>query len=217
MYFVSLGRHCCVAQNIKDFINNDMPTQFFDWARTDFKCVLHILNLRTIDTIFNQKNLIIDKEMFKSENNLTITLKNFVKDDLCLMYHHDIPYYNEDDVINEKVKDFISKYKRRHERLIDLINSSETLCFVYFVPINYIFDYNDCDDFNKIITSIKKDINYLLVLLIEDDNGDYKYIKAQHFIKINMKYFTTNNIESDWRLLKYDWKAMFDLIQTIAK
>jgi hypothetical protein len=84
MYFISLGRNCCVAYNIKKFINNDIPTNFFDWLRTDFKCALNILNLRNIETIFNDKNIIIDKETYKDKQDLGISFKNFLNNDLCL-------------------------------------------------------------------------------------------------------------------------------------
>ena len=86
-----MGRSCAISYNIKKYINNDIPTQFFDWSRSDFKCILIVLNLRMIDTLFNIENLIIDKESYKP-NDISITLKNFVEDKLTLLYHHDIPY-----------------------------------------------------------------------------------------------------------------------------
>jgi hypothetical protein len=222
MYFISLGTNCCVAYNIKKYINKDIPTQFFDWSRTDFKCVLYILNLRTIDTIFNVKNFIIDKEMYKVENNFSITLNNFVKDDLCLLYHHDIEYKDYSDLeLTETLTQFINKYQKRHKRLIDLIKTSQKLCFIYYIrkttdDSNIFFDYDDCKLFNKILISINKDIDYILVLLDTNDKEDYKYIHTEYFLKINLKYFTNKDIELEWTFQKIDWDGVFKLIQKLA-
>jgi hypothetical protein len=222
MYFISIGTNCCVAYNIKKYINESIPTQFFDWSRTNFKCVLYILNLRTIDTIFNIKNFIIDKEIYKDDNNISITLKNFVKDDLCLLYHHDIEYTDNSDLeLTEKLTQFINKYKRRHERLINLIKTSQKLCFIHHIrpttdDSNIFFDYNDCKLFNEILRSINKDINYILVLLDNNYKEDYKYIHTEFFLKINLKYFTNEDIEFEWTFQKIDWNGVFKLIQKLC-
>jgi len=213
MYFISLGRHCGIACNIKKFINNDIPTQFFDWSRTDFKCVLYILNLRIIDTIFNNENIIVDKESYKHENELCMTLKNFAKDNLCLLYHHDIPYeeYNELDM-NEKLTGFIDKYKRRYDRLIEIIKTDKKIYFIYNITEG--FDYNDSNLFNNILTSINKNVNYTLILLIEEQDP-YIYTKNKHYFKINLKHFIDINITPDWTLNHYDWKSIFEIMQKI--
>ena len=213
MYFISLGRNCCVAYNIKKYINNNTSTQFFDWSRTDFKCVLYILNLETIDTIFNVENFLIDKETYKQDDDILITLNNFVKEGLCLLYHHDISlieYLKQTET--EILTEFINKYKRRHERLIDLIKTSQKLCFIYYISDS--LDYDDCKLFNKILTSINKDIDYVLVLL--DDGVDYKYIHTEFFLKINLKYFTNKDIEFDWTLQNIDWEGLFKYIKELA-
>jgi hypothetical protein len=213
MHYISLGRHCDVAYNITKFIKNDIPTQFFDWSRTDFKCVLFILNLRIIDTIFNVENIIIDKNLYQHMNEITLTLKNFDEKNLCLLYHHDIPYkdYNEVEM-NEKLLEFISKYKRRHDRLIELIKTDKKLCFIH--NINNEFDYNDADLFNNILKSINENINYTLVLLIKEEEDTYVYMKYDNYLKINLThFFIDTNITPDWTYPQYDWKTIYELIQ----
>jgi hypothetical protein len=213
MYFISLGRNCCVAYNIKKYINNNTPTQFFDWSRTDFKCVLYILNSETVHTIFNVENFLIDKETYKQDNNISITLNNFIKEGVCLLYHHDV-YLSDYSNLNqtEILTEFINKYKRRHERLIDLIKTSQKLCFIHYISDS--FDYDDCKLFNIILTSINKDIDYVLVLL--DDKEDYKYIHTEFFLKINLKYFTNKDIEFDWTHQNIDWEGLFKYIKVLA-
>jgi len=222
--FISLGRNCSVAHNIRKYANQNGPTHFFDWVRSDFKCVLHILKLKTIDTIFNTQNMIIDKETFKHEKKLTITLKNFAKDNLCLLFHHDVEYdkNDNDEQINCKLKDFFAKYDRRHNRLIKLIETSKKLCFIYFNDVNKVnnvFDYNDCAEFNKIITAINANLDYFLVLLMKDnyEEKDYKCIKTKNLLKINLKHFFIKNVVVDWTRNMYDWKSIFKLIQDNIK
>jgi hypothetical protein len=215
MYYISLGRHCNVAYNIKKFIDNNIPTQFFDWSRTDFKCVLFILNLRVIDTIFNIENIIVDKESYKHENEFAMTLNNFVKDNLCLLYHHDIKYkeYNQLE-INKELIIFINKYKRRYSRLIELIKINKQKCFIYNITND--FDYNDATLFNKILTSINEHINYILVLLIEEEDDTYIYCKYKDYFKINLKHFKDINIAYEWTNQNYDWKKIFEIIENFG-
>jgi hypothetical protein len=211
MYYISLGRHCDVAYNIKKFINNDIPTQFFDWSRTDFKCILFILNLRIIDTIFNNENIIVDKEIYKNEGDMCMTLRNFERDNLCLLYHHDIPHkeYNEEEM-NEKLLEFIDKYKRRYTRLIELIKTDKKICFIYRITNE--FNYNDTKLFNNILTCINENINYILVLLV-DEEGEYIYCKYKDYFKLNLKHFIDINVVPDWTTNNVDWKKIFEIIE----
>jgi hypothetical protein len=216
MYYISLGRKCPVAFNLRRYRNFDTPSQFFDWARTDFKCILHILNLNSIDTIFNIENMILDKELYKHENDLTITFTNFVKDNLCLMYHHDINMTYSDDVeMNARLIDFCDKYKRRYNRLKELIISDKKLCFIYYITNDFIcnFDYNDVDLFDKLLKAINPNINYTLVLLVEEEEK-YIYEKNKNCLKINLTPFMdVNTVE--WSNDHYDWKNIFELIEKI--
>lgn len=212
-YYVSLGRHCTVAYNIKKYINENIPTQFFDWVRTDFKCALHILNLRCLDAIFNIDNLIVEKPN-GIQKDISITLKNFEEKELTLLFHHDIPVNDYSDIeINNKLIEFIDKYKRRHDRLIELIKSNNNkLCFLYYIASD--FDYvNDIELFNKIIYKINKDVAYLLVLLVNDESADYYYTKYNNYLLINLPRFTDKNIESGDFHFNVDWKTIFKIIE----
>jgi hypothetical protein len=219
---ISLGRNCCVAYNIQKYNNNKYPTHFFDLLRTDFKCVLYILNSRTIDMMFNSKNFIVDNKSWKIEGNIGITLKNFIKNDLCLLFHHDVITKQDgddgdDDEMTNKLNEFADKYKRRFNRLINLIETQTDTCFIYHNNLDTDFDYDDCIEFNRIIKSINKNNNYVLVLLMNDtyDNIDYEYIKNEYYIKINLKHFAIKDIANDWTHPIYDWMKVINLIQDI--
>jgi len=222
---ISLGRNCVVAYRIKRHNNHTCQTHFFDWLRTDFKCVLHILNSRTIDMMFNYNNFILDKITWIKEGNIGIHLKNFMNNDLCLLSHHDVitkknDNYDEiDDELLTKLNLFADKYKRRFNRLINLIKTQTDICFIYHNNIDKDFDYDDCVEFNRIIKNINNHSNYVLVLLMNDtyDNVDYKYIKNEFYIKINLKHFIKDIAmeEKEWTLPQYDWTNVFNFIQDI--
>ena len=142
------------------------------------------------------------------------------------MFHHDVitktdDNYNEtDDELSNKLNEFTDKYKRRFNRLINLIKIQTDICFIYHNNVNNDFDYDDCVEFNKIIKNINKNSNYILILLMNDtyDNIDYTYIKNEFYIKINLKHFTIkDNTQEEWTLSKYDWTNVFNLIQNIIK
>jgi predicted Zn-dependent protease len=215
---ISLGKYCFIAKNIKIYVNNNVPTNFFDWVRTDFKCVLYILKLKNIESTFNIENLNIDKETFKHQNNLTITLKHFDDENLTLLFHHDIKL---DEYIlnpNDNLIEFINKYKRRHERLINLINTNSKLYFICYIINIYEFDLNDFNIFDEILKSINKNINYKLIVLVEDNDKTYTYVLYENYVKINIIKYLKKDVNSkdfDWIKSQYDWKSIFELIQTI--
>jgi hypothetical protein len=151
-----------------------------------------------------------------NDNAVTITFKNFVNDKLCLLSHHDITLGGD---ISNKIVEFTEKYKRRHDRLINLIETNEKICFIHHHNnSNKVFDYDDCIEFNKIIKSINKNSNCFLVLLMNDAYGeDYKYEKTEYFIKINLKHFIlTDPKKDDWTLSHYDWETIFKFIKDVT-
>lgn len=215
MKFISLGRHCDVAFNIKKYTNNDNPTHFFDWVRTDFKCVLFILKLTNFRSLFNIRNFKIDKQSYAHDNQICITLKNFERDNLTMLFHHDIPLkdYSVVEMCSES-QNFITKYHRRYDRLIELIKSDKKIIFIHRATIQ--FDYeNDIECFHKKLRNINKDIIFCLVILIEEEENEI-FIKNEKYLKINLSYFINKNIEFSWERLDVDWKSVFELIKTNA-
>jgi len=216
MEFISLGRHCDVAFNLKKN-NKTEITHFFDWIRTDFKCVLYILNLKNIDSIFNIDNLILDDKEHLYENEYTITLKNFVEKKQVFLFHHEIQINRDDDIdIKDKIKLFIDKYTRRYERLINLIKLDKKLVFIYRITENK-FNYStDINDFNKIVKSLNKNIIYCLVILVNDINEDYYFVRFENYIKINISKYIDININNDWTYSHIKWLNIYDIIEKNA-
>ena len=244
MKYISLGRHCDVVYNIKKNIDDSVPTQFFDWVRTDFKCVLDILKLERTEpeallevsetgfySIFNIENIIIDDKTFAIDKQIGVTLKNFENKQNTLLFRHDIPLKEYNDAeLNNQITEFITKYKRRFDRLIELIklepstNASETLeqkcsplnnklVFIYKALYNGNINFEtDIDDFKNIITTINKNVDYCLVVLVKSEEN-YILIKSKNYLKINISTFIDKNIPFEWTRKQIDWKQIFNIIQ----
>ena len=215
MRFISLDRHCDIAYNIKKYTNDEYPRNFFDWLRTDFKCVLEILNVKNIDDIFNKNSIILDREMFKQNADLTLFLNYFQSQNLTLLFRHEIKLSEYNEVNSDQLlTKFIDKYKRRYNRLIELIKSTEVLYFIHRVADcddNYDVQYDDILQFDKILKSINPNIKYKLVLLnpkIDDD----EYVQNDNLIIINLSKLTDHNIEHDWTNQHYNWNRIFEII-----
>jgi len=218
MYFISLGRKCTIGYHIKKYMNNDVPTQFFDWTRVDFRCVLQILKLDCIDKILNIENINVDNTTLAHENDILITLKNFDEQNLTLYFRHEIKLKEYSDLVkNDKLIEFIAKYKRRYDRLIKLIKSNETLCFIHY-DIESLFDFeNDINDFYKTLKEINKDVDFCLVIIKNDKNEDYTFIKHKQHLQINITKFIDESIiskpEDVWKSNEVEWIKIFELIK----
>jgi hypothetical protein len=55
------------------------------------------------------------------------------------------------------------------------------LCFIYNITNE--FNYNDTNFFENILKKINKNINYILVLLIEEEDK-YVYLQFKNYLKI---------------------------------
>ena len=112
--YISLGRHCDTTFQIRKHITGETQTNFFDWVRVDFECVLDILNIRNIENMIYKENIRIDKYAYAHEGEMLIIFKNFESKKLNLLFHHDIKHRDySDEELDEKLTEFMNKYKRR--------------------------------------------------------------------------------------------------------
>ena len=215
MRYISLGRHCDVAFNIEKYASRQ-ETNFFDWVRVDFKSVLYILNLTNIETILNKENISMDKISLKDTKDILVTLQNFSKDGLTCSFRHDIPLkdYSYEEM-NEKLVEFIDKYKRRFHRLIDVIKSNEKLVFIHRVAEPIFDEYVYMKEFNQTILSINKNAIFCLVLLIEDKK-DYLVKRRGSCLRINISTLIDPTVEPDWTRPQINWLEIFNIIQKSA-
>lgn len=144
--FYSLGQQCGPRTRIdyyKNIKNIEIcETNFFDYLMVDVNAIINIFDN---DNLFDLNNY----EIYNiTDNNICIRHIN-----LALMSIHDVPNnvsYDNDNLINKKiidiednnlksdiVKNFFDKYKRRHERLINLLKNNHNIFFIYQGDISY--------------------------------------------------------------------------------
>lgn len=195
---VSFGSECDVKYQINKYLNLMKETEFFDWLISDIDSVCDILS-KDINTILTFPN--IQLIGYKNINSI-VKFKNCTK----LVSMHDVPIkYNFNDINN-----FILKYKRRYNRLIELIKSNNK---TYIIRRDNPLD-NKITKFINIINIINANNNITLILL-RNDIIDH-YIFSKRVICINFNKFKLNK-NNDWQRNNYAWNLLFDFIIEISK
>ena len=120
--FISIGNACDVKYNIDKFTGSK-ETLFFDWLMTDMNSVNTILGIDKIDNILFFENIIRNKKNPTSHNNSRIIIKSL---SYCESIH-DVPILYNSSHINK----FIGKYKRRYNRIIQIILKNKSK--IYFI------------------------------------------------------------------------------------
>jgi hypothetical protein len=195
MVYISLGLACNVKHQI-DTHKHKIETLFFDWLMTSFNSVLDILGCRDITDILHINNIICDPNKPVMDNNANIIIKSL---DFCVSIH-DLPIkYTNDDII-----EFINKYTRRFNRIIEYIKSDSK---IYFIRTGNISN-EEIDAFNKIILNINPKCNYALIIIdVSADNNQNTIIKYENCL-ILKKIYSPPTI-SDWTTSFYNWKQIF--------
>ena len=198
--YISLGEKCSIKYQIKKHRNND-PTLFFDWLYTSVSDLIYLFeNYKDIDKI-------ILKDKFKVDNSKKIP--NFTRVLFTSLTHtvslHDI----KDNHTDNDFLDLAEKYKRRFNRVIELINSNKKLCFVRHGAMSI-------ESKNKFVSAIKK-INPMCDFILVHTNIYQISKNTNNQILNNTLNINLNNYILDvsvlkaywWTLSKYDWNAIF--------
>lgn len=192
--YISIGTKCGVKFNIDRYIKIK-ETQFFDWLITDMESVNKILQTNNISSIINNRNLTIESRGY---NYITkkVTISSLSK---CISLH-DLPkrYTNKD------INNFITKYIRRYNRLINIIKNNKLK--IYFIRHGYI----DIKQKNTFIHSVLKINPICNFKLVECSNSPKPNNK--NYIFIDLKNFKNNNKKDSWKLLNYNWNKIFNYI-----
>ena len=193
------GPACAIATSIKKyFYNNNYETNMFDYLEISLLSIVEILNLKEND--INYLNLNNEIYLNKNDNN-SVKFNNFDK----IISHHDLKkIYSEQDY-----KEFIDKYIRRYNRLINSIKNEDKIFFIrYGIENENIIDIF----FEKILS-----INPLLKVyfIIVDYNENNEYINNKNYTYINFYENNKNinyNIDLFYKTIEYDWKIVYDII-----
>jgi hypothetical protein len=197
--FISLGPHCCPRMRL-DYIKNKnriniTETHFFDYLMVNINSIKQIFNIENIKTFINRENINI---YGSNDENLYIELKN-----IELKSIHDIVKdVDENNELNIN-KQFIEKYIRRYNRLIELLNNNKKICFIYQSFISY-------EDYNELYNILKtKFINTEIIIISFQDFGEDKQIIEKYenlyYLNYNSMYITKDYIyEPSMSFLNWD-------------
>lgn len=200
MVYISIGSSCVIKHYI-DKYNSKNKTLFFDWLMISMKSVIDVLECNDINTILNIDNIIADPSAPIVDNNARIINKKL---DFCVSIH-DVPAK----FTNKDIIEFIDKYKRRYERIINYIKSSEKIVFIRCnnEPKELI------DKFITTILTINPACNFTIVFISRNTHG-HSILKDKHCLIIETS--PTSSITPDWTLNNYDWCRIFSDIKNYS-
>ena len=198
------GLACAVATSIKKYYNNDYQTQMFDYLVCSLNTINNVLMTNNVDNIIN------NFEITHINNKSIVNFKNY---DNLISYHDLLNPYTISDYNN-----FIEKYKRRYNRLLELIKSENML---YFIRFGY-EDEKDISNFFHIIKYLNMNIKvYFINVYYDKIKFDYNYNIINNncfFIPINFYLFEEKdklyNEDVYYKTLEYNWDSVFKIINS---
>ena len=196
------GFACAVATSIKKYYNNNYQTQMFDYLVCSLNDINNILKTN------NDNNIINNLEITPIDNKSCVKFKNY---DNLISYHDLLNPYTKSDYNN-----FIEKYKRRYNRLLEIIKNENIL---YFIRFGY-EDEKDISNFFHIIKYLNVNLKmYFINVYYDKINNDYNYTIINNncfFIPINFYLFEEKdkiyNEDDYYRTLEYNWDNIFKII-----
>jgi hypothetical protein len=197
MKYISIGSACTVKYNIDKYKGN-CETLFFDWLMTSMNSVIDILGSDNINNILYFDNIIRDINNQCGNTNSTIIIKSL---NYCYSIH-DLPIsYTDNDIL-----DFIDKYTRRFNRIIEYIKSNEKICFI---RNGFVRNY-EIDKFIETIKKINPNCDFTLVV-IYNNKKNTTLLKQNHLLFINLNVDIP--IENDWTQQFLNWENIFSVIE----
>lgn len=195
MKYISIGSGCSVKYNINKYRCNNTETLFFDWLMTSMESVINILRCDNITDILYFENITTDINNPTHFDNQRIVIKSL---DFCVSIH-DIPInYTDNDIF-----EFINKYTRRFNRIIEYIKSNEKICFIRLGYVNN----DEAEKFIETIKKINSDCDFTLVVIHNDKNNNIEILKQKNllYIKLNVD----EPIKFEWTLQFLNWDDIF--------
>ncbi|MEJ5083872.1 DUF1796 family putative cysteine peptidase [Ochrobactrum sp. MYb379] len=120
MKYVSLGHACQVAHQLKR-LGLSEETLFYDWLVTHHGRLMDSLDFSFKNRLFSEGYTLPQKSNYLIENSTGLSF-----------YPHDFRGLPEKDtkLIDSQIDDVRSKYMRRAERTLEILNSSQQVCVV---------------------------------------------------------------------------------------
>ena len=199
MVYISIGSACNVKYQI-DKHKHKLETLFFDWLMTSMNSVIEILSCNDIYSILYFDNIIRDINYPYHSNNSQIIIKSLNR---CVSIHDISRNFTDKDIF-----EFIDKYKRRFDRIIQYIKSKEKIYFIRYGSV----DTNDREKFIETILKINPNCNFALIIIdniynANDTNNTNNILKYEHCLYIKLNINKPQN--SDWHTDYLNWTKIF--------
>lgn len=193
--FISIGDSCSIKYQI-DKIRGKQETLFFDWLMTDMNSVIYLLqHYNNIDDILHYNNITRDKDHPYHLCNSRIKIISLSN---CISIH-DMSV----DYVDKDVFDFIEKYKRRLDRIIQHIKCDQ---LIYFIRKGYISE-TEKNEFIRSIKNINEKCRFKLINININREANTVINKGDHVLEINR---TEKNDPKDWTMSYLNWEKIFE-------
>ncbi len=161
MIFISLGNACNVKYQIDTCIGKK-ETLFFDWLMTDIPSIIRILkHYNNIHDIMREETLDITEKWVD------------IKGLSWCRFIHDIMGTPS----TKEIREFIDKYKRRLDRIIDYIKADVPIVFIRYGDRA---DEIICNELKELLMTINPHVKYIFANLYSNSNIDETPVVYNH-------------------------------------
>jgi len=197
MHFISLGGTCATKYQIDKKLKQ--PTHFFDWLGNDYFSTVGVFN-STTEELLNPSNFkILPESIYDPDPHDHI----YFGWNYGCVSSHDLKHGETN------LSDFISKYSRRHKRLLEMIKSNEKICFIRYDH------WGDSSDVSFLEKSINNPNCLIFVLQELEDNIPLIRIKNK-VVTINISLVRKTSMSKDWRRDDLDWDHIWEIITSTS-
>jgi hypothetical protein len=194
MVYISIGNACNVKYQISKH-KHQSQTLFFDHLMTTMSAVIDIFSCQDINHILFFDNIQRDIHNPFHLHNSRIIVKSL---NYCISIHDIKCEFTDTDVF-----EFIDKYKRRFNRMIKIILSTEK---IYFIRTGRV-DACVQRQFIATILKINPNCNFYLIVIDNDKANDAGRLKYDHCLYLTLNI--DNPIADDWTTDYLNWDNIF--------
>lgn len=191
--YISLGQACPVKSHLDSHFGSK-ETLFFDWLITDMNSVCTLFeSYQSLDTLLHVDTIKMEKKDH--------IYAHFSKLSGCSAIHD---LYSLDCSLYEK-EQFVDKYKRRFQRIINFIQNQTYK--IYFIRHGGVTD-DLASRFVKAILHINPMCQFKLVSL--DEN--HTLLQTEYIKSYDLNKYKSRTHSASWLLEHYKWSEIFKSI-----
>lgn len=210
MIHISLGSSCSVAYQLQQ-LRLRKEAYPFDWVRTPgLNTVVQLLKAKfdgfidtVVQTSVSDKFPVSDSDDFPFDDNKISEKSIIMKNKYNVVFYHDF-------CENTNLDEIKGKYERRINRLYDVINGDNEICFVRDELKIGAIKISDIEEFIEVILGINKNAKFKIVVIVHNPSNK----KNDIFNYVNERVKIVNDVGKfgGWTRDGVDWKSVFCLL-----